>query len=189
MRRRVTMTTPQMQIALSRAWRWHTVCCCSAETSSGSHGSIHRTTAVAYDPDPVRGLDRRVRPDPPDPRQPARYPAAAGSAKGGGRKTEGSAPSPTCPRLDRRRYRSETLPRSARIAGSATANLLGLWATAIGMARASEPEEFFPKLTRRQPRINLHAAPSRDGGLICAEIAGAIPQHFRHLMNPKRLRN
>src|SRR5580704_9448978 len=89
MRRRVTMTTPQMQIALSRAWRWHTVCCCSAETSSGSHGSIHRTTAVAYDPDPVRGLDRRVRPDPPDPRQPARYPAAAGSAKGGGRKTEG----------------------------------------------------------------------------------------------------
>jgi len=42
-----------------------------------------------------------------------------------------------------RMSRAETLPRSARIAGSATANLLGLWATAIGMARASEPEEFF----------------------------------------------
>ena len=58
-----------------------------------------------------------------------------------------------------------------------------------GMARASELEEFFPKLTRRQPRINLYAAPYRERQLICAEIAGAIPRHFRHLMNPKRMRN
>jgi hypothetical protein len=58
-----------------------------------------------------------------------------------------------------------------------------------GMARASELEEFFPNLTRRQPRINLYAAPSREWRLICAEIAGAIPRHFRHLMNPKRMRN
>jgi hypothetical protein len=29
-----------------------------------------------------------------------------------------------------------------------------------GMARASELEEFFPKLTCGQPRINLYAAPS-----------------------------
>jgi hypothetical protein len=44
-----------------------------------------------------------------------------------------------------------------------------------GMARASELEEFFPKLTCRQPRINFYAAPSREWRLICAEIAGAIP--------------
>ena len=58
-----------------------------------------------------------------------------------------------------------------------------------GMARASELEEFFPKLTCGQPRINLYAAPSREWRLICAEIAGAIPRHFRHLMNPRRMRN
>ena len=58
-----------------------------------------------------------------------------------------------------------------------------------GMARASELEEFFPKLTRRQPRINLYAAPSKEWRLIYAEIAGAILRHFRHLMNPRRMRN
>jgi hypothetical protein len=66
--------------------------------------------------------------------------------------------------------------------------LLGLWATAIGMARASEPEEFFPKLTRRQPRINLHAAPSREWRANMRRDRRAI-SHFRHLMNLKRMRN
>ena len=38
-------------------------------------------------------------------------------------------------------------------------------------------------------RINLYAAPSREWRLLCAEIAGAIPRHFRHLMSLKRMRN
>jgi hypothetical protein len=68
-------------------------------------------------------------------------------------------------------------------------SFISLRRSMCGMARASELEEFFPKLTRRPPRINLYAAPSREWRLIYAEIAGAILRHFRHLMNPRRMRN